>query len=304
VLNPSKSATKYFHYRRPFAFQKDVDEETKKGGAGGSLQVAIILSGCGYLDGTDVTEAASGMIDLARRGLVLQYFAPDGKIEEVYDHLSKTLEKNEVRNIASEATRISKANVQKLSRLKASNFDALFVPGGNGVGRNLSNYFEDNINFNIHPELEKALQEMQTSKKPILLSGLASILAARVWGKFHGGPGCKITLGNDANFIEAANALGATHVTRNSAADIVGDEENLIISTPGYLIQNATPWQVFQGISGLYEEITNFSQKTKSKGGLSQDDLKKKFAPTVSESQINRIISPKGGGFLEEQGFP
>lgn len=235
---------------------------------------------------------------------MLQYFAPDGRIEEVYDHVNKTLEKNEVRNIASEATRISKANVQKLSRLKASNFDVLFVPGGNGVGRNLSNYFEDNINFNIYPELEKALQEMQSSKKPILLSGLACILAARVWGKFHGGPGCKITLGNDTNYIEAANALGVTHITKNSASEVVGDEENLIMSTPGYLIPTATPWQVFQGISGLYEEITNFSQKSKSKGGLSQDDLKKKFVPGVSDAQINRVISPKGGGFLEEPGFP
>jgi len=176
----------------------------------------------------------------------------------------KKLDRNEIRNIASESTRISRTNCQKINRMKAGGFDYLFVPGGVGIGKTFSNYFEDNLNFNVHPEVEKIFNEFRKEKKIILMSGLSSMLAARLWGKKYGGPGCKITLGTDPQVYENAIALGATHIQKSSV-EAVADEENMIISTPGYLNQNATPFNVFCGIERLLAEVPSLTKKRISK---------------------------------------
>lgn len=70
-------------------------------------------------------------------------FAPDGNQEETYDHATKAVEKNEVRDMAAESSRISRVPVRKLNTLKADAYHALIIPGGFGVAKNLSNYAED-----------------------------------------------------------------------------------------------------------------------------------------------------------------
>ncbi len=101
------------------------------------------MHGCGYLDGTEVTEAVATLVHLSRAGFRALCFAPDGDQQEVYDHCTKTLEKNEVRNIVAESTRISRIPVRKMNTLKAEAFQALVIPGGFGVAKNLSNYADD-----------------------------------------------------------------------------------------------------------------------------------------------------------------
>jgi enhancing lycopene biosynthesis protein 2 len=102
--------------------------------------VAMLLSGSGYLDGTEITEAVSLLIHLSDQNVTVSFFAPNGNQEETYDHTKKTLEKNEIRNIQAESTRITRAPVLPLNRLKADSFSCLFVPGGMGVGRSFSNF--------------------------------------------------------------------------------------------------------------------------------------------------------------------
>jgi enhancing lycopene biosynthesis protein 2 len=296
VARPTSAIAK-FHTSRKHFQKEDGEEEGKKTGA---AQLAMFLSGCGYLDGTEITEAVSAMIQFSQRGYAISYFAPEGNIEEVYDHVTKNLERNEVRNIAGESTRISKANVQKMSKFKPSNFELLYIPGGNGAGRTLSNYYEDNLNFKVHPEVERAMQEVKKLKKVILFSGMSSMLAARLWGKKHGGPGVKITMGNDQSFSDAANALGATHINKNSAVDVVGDEDNLIVSTPGYLIQNATPYQVYQGIQALFDEIPNLSNKVKVKSDASLLEAFRFIEIGVTPEKVNLYKNSQGTIPIEE----
>jgi len=52
--------------------------------------VAILLSGCGYLDGTEITEAVSLIIHLTeKKKLNIQFFAPNTQQEETIDHIKK-----------------------------------------------------------------------------------------------------------------------------------------------------------------------------------------------------------------------
>jgi len=260
----------------------------KKKKSSGGNQVAILLSGCGYFDGTEVTEAVSGMLSFSQRGIALNYFTVDGNIEEVYDHIAKKLERNEIRNVSSESTRISRVTVQKLNRLKASAFDYLFIPGGNGIGRTFSNYFEDGINFKINTEIEKVLIDFHKERKIIVMSGLASILAARLWGKKYGGAGCKITLGTDPQIFENAISLGATHVQKSSG-EAVPDEDNMLISTPGFLNSNATPYQVYCGIERFFAEIPNLSKKSSVKSDGSGVDLLKNWRNFLTDEELVEI---------------
>ena len=53
--------------------------------------------------------------------------------------------------------------VHDLNTLNASEFQALLIPGGFGVAKNLSNYAEKGDDFSINTLVEKALK-VQTTK--------------------------------------------------------------------------------------------------------------------------------------------
>lgn len=78
---------------------------------------AVILTGCGYLDGAEITEAVSTIIHLSRRGYKVTFFAPEGNQPDVINHLTKKKE-NDTRNIIQEAMRITRVPIQPLKNLK------------------------------------------------------------------------------------------------------------------------------------------------------------------------------------------
>ncbi|CAB0044565.1 unnamed protein product [Trichogramma brassicae] len=65
-----------------------------------------ILFGGGYEDGTHPTEALGLAIDLDRRGIRTDFFAPNCKVPKVYDHQEKK-ESPENRNCLAESTRMA-----------------------------------------------------------------------------------------------------------------------------------------------------------------------------------------------------
>lgn len=92
---------------------------TSKGSKGPT--VAVVLSGCGYLDGTEITEAVSIMIHLSEKGYNVVFFAPESDQQETIDHNTKTVESNEVRNLIAEASRITRAKTLSLKNLRVRN---------------------------------------------------------------------------------------------------------------------------------------------------------------------------------------
>jgi len=114
------------------------------------------------------------------------------------------------------------------------------------------------------------------------------MLAARLWGKKYGGPGCKITLGTDPQVYENAIALGATHIQKSSV-EAVADEENMIISTPGYLNQNATPFNVFCGIERLLAEVPSLTKKESAKSSGMRADILNQLKVGLSKQELERM---------------
>jgi enhancing lycopene biosynthesis protein 2 len=80
-------------------------------------KAAIILSGCGYLDGSEIHETTLLFLALARKGIRYHCFAPDKNASSVISYRSKNpLE--ERRNILEESARIARGEVQDLKMLK------------------------------------------------------------------------------------------------------------------------------------------------------------------------------------------
>ena len=96
-------------------------------------KVAVILSGCGFLDGAEITEAISTLIAIGQHGGEYKVFAPNKEVPET-NHLTQK-PTGQQRNVLQEAARIARGEIQSIENLKAKDFDALALPGGFGAGR-------------------------------------------------------------------------------------------------------------------------------------------------------------------------
>lgn len=246
--------------------------------------IAVILSGCGYLDGTEITEAVSVMVHLSKKGYKLAFFAPDINQEETYDHLTKNLENNEVRNIRTEASRITRQNVLKLEQFRPQAFEALIIPGGFGVAKNLSNYAENPTNFKIHPEVEKAIVSTHEAKIPIGMCCIAPVLAAKAI------PQCSITLGDsDPAVTEHAKAIGANCVQK-STTQVVVDKENKLVTTPAYMGKNPSAYEVFDGIGSMVDSVIELTgSKSEEDGEIDFGVLEEIAAKKVGKDKFTQM---------------
>jgi len=94
------------------------------------------------------------------------------------NHLNGT--NNDNRNIKQESARISRGNVLDIATLDARNYDALVIPGGFGVAKNLSDFASKQEQMEVDKDVAKVLKDFHDHKKVIGLTCIAPILAAKV----------------------------------------------------------------------------------------------------------------------------
>jgi len=210
--------------------------------------VAVILSGCGFLDGAEITEAISTLIAIGQHGAQYKVFAPDKDVAET-NHLTKK-PTGQQRNALQEAARIARGNIQPLEELKAQDFDALAFPGGFGAAIHLCNFAEKGSGGEIDPQVIRILKEFSESQKPIAAICIAPAIMALAFGK----KGVNVTIGEDAGTAAEIEKTGAKH--QNCAVEkFVVDQSNRIITTPAYMYGSAKPHQIFAGVSGAIAEL-------------------------------------------------
>ncbi|MBL8761366.1 MAG: isoprenoid biosynthesis glyoxalase ElbB [Phycisphaerae bacterium] len=215
-------------------------------------RVAVVLSGCGFLDGAEITEAVSLLIHLDRRGLGFSCFAPDIPQSSVVNHATHTPGVGS-RNVLEESARIARGKIAPLASLKAADFDALVFPGGFGAAKNLCDFAAKGPECSVQSNVARTLREFHAAKKPIGLCCIAPVLAARVLGTTSGGPGCTLTIGSDPSTAAALSKMGASNIDhRVTEAHL--DAKNLIVSTPAYMCESG-PFGVFTGIGALVDEL-------------------------------------------------
>lgn len=193
-------------------------------------KVAVILAGCGYLDGSEIHEATLCLLALAQAGHTYKIFAPDMAQRNVVNHITRSEMPSEHRNVLVEAARIARGDIQPLRDLHPSQFDALLIPGGNGVALNLSSFAIDQEECEVNDDLKRVLLEFHRLKRPIGATCIAPAVIARV---FQGIATIKLTLGQtEAN--RHLTHMGMQAVAADSTS-MVADDGNRVYTTPCYM---------------------------------------------------------------------
>jgi enhancing lycopene biosynthesis protein 2 len=213
--------------------------------------VAVVLAGCGRADGTEITEAVSCLVHLARLGAAWRCFAPDAPQADVVDHVTGVPQR-EQRNVMVEAARIARGEISPLSALNPADFDAVVFPGGYGAAKNLCTFAADGENCTVHPDVERVVKGFHAARKPIGMCCIAPVIGARVLGTTRGGPGVRVTLGDDPGAGAAVARMGSAAIACGVTEAYV-DQANRLATSPAYMYGEASPWDVFQGIGEMIE---------------------------------------------------
>ncbi|XP_069109977.1 glutamine amidotransferase-like class 1 domain-containing protein 3, mitochondrial [Argopecten irradians] len=132
-----------------------------------SSKVAVILSGCGVYDGTEVHEASATLVHLSRGGAEVSMFAPNVEQMHVVNHTKgEPMEPN--RNVLVESARIARGKIDALSNLDSSKFDAIIFPGGFGAAKNLCTFAVDGAeNMKVDTDVKRVIGDFHKENKPI-----------------------------------------------------------------------------------------------------------------------------------------
>eukprot|EP00545_Synedropsis_sp_CCMP1620_P007840 CAMPEP_0119012558 /NCGR_PEP_ID=MMETSP1176-20130426/6938_1 /TAXON_ID=265551 /ORGANISM="Synedropsis recta cf, Strain CCMP1620" /LENGTH=227 /DNA_ID=CAMNT_0006965541 /DNA_START=98 /DNA_END=781 /DNA_ORIENTATION=+ len=221
------------------------------------MKVAVLLSGSGVYDGSEITESTAALIHLSRAGCDYQCFAPDQDQMHVVNHVTGEPMEGETRNVLIESARIARGAVTALEELTVEEFDAIVVPGGFGVAKNLCNLAVKGKDMEVDPTVDKILKEFHAAKKPIGLSCIAPVLGAKSLPD-----GVKITMGMESGddfphswAIPAAQAMGATHVSVDKpATEAVVDSDNKVVTCVAYMY-SGKPHEIYDSVGNLVDEI-------------------------------------------------
>ena len=190
--------------------------------------VAVILSGCGYLDGSEIHEATLTLWAIHKHGADFQCYAPDIAQHHVVNHLSGE-EMSERRNVLIESARIARGKILGLAGFQAGAHDALVLPGGFGAAKNLSSFAFKGADCSVNTDVVSAITAMANMKKPIGALCIAPAALARIL------PGINVTIGQDKGTAELIETMGAHH-TATTHGEIVIDREHRIVTTPCYML--------------------------------------------------------------------
>jgi enhancing lycopene biosynthesis protein 2 len=209
-------------------------------------KVAVVLSGCGYKDGSEITEVVSSLICLSKEGAQHRCFAPNILMPSI-NHL--TGETEEPRNVLYESARIARGQVEDLKLLNEEEFDAILFPGGFGAATNLCDWATKGADCTVLPEVEKAVESFYKKGKPIGAICIAPVIIAKVLGKHK----ITLTIGDDKATATEVNKTGAHH-ENCPVTEYISDRNNKILTTPAYMYQ-AKPHAAFLGISKMLREF-------------------------------------------------
>ncbi|EHK2924623.1 isoprenoid biosynthesis glyoxalase ElbB [Vibrio parahaemolyticus] len=208
--------------------------------------IAVILSGCGVFDGSEINETVLTLLSLEKNKVSYQCYAPDMEQHHVINHISG-VEQQSSRNILVESARITRGNIKPLQELDEKKHDALIVPGGFGVAKNLCDFALKGENYSILNEFQNVMEAFALAKKPVGYMCIAPILLPKVYKNI------KCTIGNDKTTAEVIEKLSGKHIDC-TVDDIVTDTEHKVVTTPAYMLAENI-YQAHLGIEKLVEKV-------------------------------------------------
>ncbi|CAL8305593.1 unnamed protein product [Arctogadus glacialis] len=184
----------------------------------------------------------------------VKMFAPNTEQMHVVNHCEGKPAEGK-RNVLQESARIARGDVTDLAKLDVKDFDALIIPGGFGVAKNLSDWAVKGKDYTVQPQVEKVIKAFRQAGKPLAMCCISPVLAAKAL------PGCEITVGQDKEcekwpYAQTAGVMkdmGCTHVNKNVGEAHV-DVKNKLVTTSAFMC-NAAFHEVFDGIGVMVSEL-------------------------------------------------
>jgi enhancing lycopene biosynthesis protein 2 len=214
-------------------------------------KIAVVLCGNGFKDGSEIRESVAVLWGLSKVGARVQCFAPDKPQADVVNCLTGKTVTGETRNMLVEAARIARGEILPLNQLNPSQYDAIVIPGGFGVAKNLCTFATEGSNGKVLPELKTILEKFHSDQKPIAAVCIAPAVVAMAFPGKH----FEMTMGGPSEAAQEIEKLGHKHVP-TQASDCYVDKKNKIITTAAYMC-DAPLHEIFEGIRKLTEELVS-----------------------------------------------
>ena len=205
-------------------------------------KIAVILSGCGNKDGAEIHESVMTLWAIHKHGAEYQCFAPDIEQHHVLNFITNQ-EMNEKRNVLVESARIARGNIKDLKTYNVNDFDALIIPGGLGVAKNLSTFAFEGPDCTVNEDVVRAVKETAAQNKPIGALCIAPAIIAKILGDVV------VTIGQDPATEAAIVKMGANH-QQTTHGEIIVDRQHKIVTTPCYML-DAKVDQIGEGAEKL-----------------------------------------------------
>jgi enhancing lycopene biosynthesis protein 2 len=221
-------------------------------------KIAIILSGCGNRDGSELQESLSLMLAIDRRGWQYQCFAPEGYFEVVphidvpddEDAEEGTVVDLEQRDIFVESARIARGNLLPIEDYKPADYDALALPGGMGAARNLSSFAFDGPRMMVIDSVQDAILETYRAHKPVVAMCIAPMVLAKLLGRYE----VELTLGPDNNQASGIAKGFGCRICACGPTDVCVDSEHKVITTPAYMAATRIS-EIFAGAENMVARL-------------------------------------------------
>ena len=210
-------------------------------------KIAVVLSGSGVYDGSEIHEAVLSLYAIQKAGASYSIFAPDIPQHHVINHITGQ-EMPESRNVLVESARIARGKISPLSEFDADKFDALLFPGGFGAAKNLSSFAFDGAECNVNEDVSIAINAMLEQNKPIGALCISPVIFAKVIGN-----NVDLTIGTDRGTAQAINSMGASHKNTDHG-EIIYDRKFKVVTTPCYML-DATIEQIGLGAENVVNKL-------------------------------------------------
>ncbi len=207
---------------------------------------AIVLAGSGVFDGSEIHETTLSMLAIKKQGADYEIFAPDVDQHHVINHITGE-EMDQKRNVLVESARIARGNIKPLAACKADDFDALLIPGGFGVAKNLCTFAFEGPECSVNAEVAEIIKSMHKAGKPIAALCISPVLIARILGDVE------LTIGQDKDTAAALEKLGAKHKATQHG-EVVIDAQNNVYTTPCYML-DANIMQIAEGAENIVRAV-------------------------------------------------
>ena len=215
-------------------------------------KVAVILSGCGVYDGSEIYESVLTLLGIEENGAQYQCMAPNIDQMHVVNHLTGEASEGESRNVLTESARLARGEVIDLATANPTDYDALIIPGGFGAAKNLSDFAVNGSNCQVNPEVVAFTQAIHKAGKPVGLMCIAPAMTPLLFGDC-----VNFTIGTDSDTAGAIESMGGTH--NNCGVDqIIIDETLKVVTTPAYMLAGSIT-EAAAGIRKLVDQVVKMA---------------------------------------------